>query len=601
MNRNLAILLAAAVVIALPFLFRQEQELAEWRPGDPELIIITPHNEAIRHEFANAFSAWHQKHHGQPVKVDWRAIGGTTEISRYLQSEYITAMRAWWKGQGKPWPNGASEAMVDRRFNTKAPPSDDPGAVERWEQMRDIYLAFRAVDNPDDVTSRIDLFFGGGVYDHDVAKRQGMTVAPWTDETVPAALFKTDDGVVLIPEEISGETWRTDTLFGTALSTFGICYNIDRLADLGITEPPSHWTDLTDPRYVGQLGVSDPTKSGSIAKAFELIIHEQCHRAVEQAGFSLEQSLAFEEKIAQAKLPPGVMPPEVPQAYQDAVEAGWFEGLKLVQLIGANARYFTDSSSKVPIDVSMGNAAVGIAIDFYGRFQAQTSIRPDGTEPMVYTTPTGGSGVSCDPISLLRGAPSREIAVRFIEFVLGTEGQCLWTYRAGTPGGPEKFSLRRIPIRRDFFPSDNPAIQAAHKRHLAFAADDLADPRINPYALADEFHYIGRWTGRHFGIHRDLIRAMCLDSGKELREAWRAIIANGGPEQQPEAMALLARMPDIPEPLNWTDAPTLTSRYKQIDLMRDWTLFFRNSYREARDAVVPRGAASREKGTNDHA
>ena len=105
--------------------------------------------------------------------------------------------------------------------------------------------------------------------------------------------------------------------------------------------------------------------------------------------------------------------------------------------IGANARYFTDSASKVPIDVSTGDAAAGLAIDFYGRYQAETSKAPDGAYRMQYVTPEGGSSVSADPISLLRGAPHRELAVRFIEFVLAPEGQRLWTYAPGTRGGPQ--------------------------------------------------------------------------------------------------------------------------------------------------------------------
>ncbi len=132
-----------------------------------------------------------------------------------------------------------------------------------------------------------------------------------------------------------------------------------------------------------------------------------------------------------------------------------------MQRIGANARYFTDTSTKIPVDVSMGNAAAGLAIDFYGRYQAQTSRLPDGRDVMAYVTPAGGSGADSDPISLLRGAEHRQTAVRFIEFVLSEQGQCLWTYAPGTPGGPEKFALRRIPIRRDFFPSDIPELQAS--------------------------------------------------------------------------------------------------------------------------------------------
>ena len=111
MIRNLSILLVLAAVIALPFAFRQETGAREWKPGDPVLVIITTMNEAIRHEYALAFSRWHAAKYGAPVKVDWRAIGGATEISRYLTSEYVSSFRAWWKAQGKPWrPDGAVQA-----------------------------------------------------------------------------------------------------------------------------------------------------------------------------------------------------------------------------------------------------------------------------------------------------------------------------------------------------------------------------------------------------------------------------------------------------------------------------------------------------------
>ena len=59
-----------------------------------------------------------------------------------------------------------------------------------------------------------------------------------------------------------------------------------------------------------------------------------------------------------------------PVSYQDAIEQGWIDGVRLMQRIGANARYFTDTSTKIPVDVSMGNAAAGLAIDFYGRYQS---------------------------------------------------------------------------------------------------------------------------------------------------------------------------------------------------------------------------------------
>jgi ABC-type Fe3+ transport system substrate-binding protein len=585
MFRNLAIILSVALVISLPFIFRRPAEIREWKPGDPELVIISAHNEAIRYEFAQAFSRWHRERHGAPVKIDWRAVGGTTEIARYLVAEYINSFRAWWRNQGREWPQGASEVLVDRKFNTQTPP-EDSGEVARWEILRDLHTAFRSIDDAHQFGSRIDLFFGGGEYDHSRVYGQGLTVAPWPEGQEPEGLFVSADGLDLIPARISGETWRTPTLFGNAVSTFGICYNIDRLEDNGVQTPPASWDDLTDPVYFRQLGMADPTKSGSVAKAFELMLHSKIREAVAAAGFSRDDIERYEAAIAKAKLPPGILPEGVPAEYQQAIEQGFRDGLRMIQIIGANARYFTDSSSKVPIDVSMGNATVGIAIDFYGRYQAQVSRTPDGVERMKYITPFGGSGVSCDPISLLRGAPHRTIAVRFIEFILSEDAQKLWTYRVGAPGGPEKFSLRRVPIRREFYPSDDPVLQARHEEHRRHAADDLADPAINPYALAEQFIYYRRWTGGHFGILRDLIRAMCMDSSTELKDAWQAIIENGGPDAQPEAMSRLTRLPDVPEVFDWKNSLAVPG--DRLDYMRQWTLFFRNSYREAQAAVKAR-------------
>lgn len=592
MLRNTSIILMAVLVIALPFIFRRAEETMGWKPGDPVLVVISPHNEAIRYEFGRAFSEWHRQKYGQPVKVDWRVIGGTSEIMRYLAAEYVSACRAWWIATGGTWPDGGGEMVLDRRFDPEYVPPDvrrNPSALARWELKRDLHQAVRANDSAAKFTTQIDLFFGGGAYDHGKACAQGITVPPWSALSPPEDTISNSEGTELIPERLSGETWRDDTFFGAALSTFGICYNTDRLNDLGIVDTPSQWLDLTDIRYYRQLGVADPTKSGSIAKAFEMIIHEQCHHAVREAGFTPEQVDDFETHIRAAHLPPGELPEGVPPGFQIALEQGWLDGLRLVQRIGANARYFTDSASKVPIDVSTGDAAAGIAIDFYGRYQAEMSKSPEGAARMVYVTPTGGSSVSADPISLLRGAPHRELAVRFMTFVLGEPGQRLWNYAPGTPGGPTKFALRRLPIRRDFYPSDDAHMQAAHERHATHAVDALSDPSVNPYELAGQFMYHARWTGQHFNIHRDLITAMCLDAGEELRAAWLAIVENGGPEKHADAVQLMARMPDRPVPLTWTSALAIGKSHRRLDYMREWTIFFRQSYREAE-------LAAREKG-----
>ena len=592
MIRNVIILALFVLVIALPFLFRNYTATpeSEWKPGDPELVIISPHTETIRYEFGRAFSEWHQRKYGKPVKIDWRNMGGTTEIMRYLTSEFVASFRAYWLARGNPWPPGAGETLVDTRFNDRAAPAlerndneDDASyaarcerETRRWEELRTIYRAARSTDNPDAFGCKIDLFFGGGGYDHTEAMRKGLIVEPWPTNRPPANLLATADGEELIPAQVSGETWRTPTMFGAVLSTFGICYNKDRLKDLRVTHPPSSWDDLADPAYFGQVGVADPTKSGSIAKAFEMLIQQKCRAAVLAAEFTD----ADIDRIEQAASGPAGT--AAPEAYEQAVADGWLDGLRLVQQIGANARYFSDSSSKVPIDVGTGDATVGIAIDYYGRYQAQWSRTPDGVEHMVYVTPQGGTSASCDPIGLLRGAEHRKTAVRFIQFVLSREGQRLWCYRPGAPGGPEKFALRRIPIRRDFYPSDIPSFQTAHEKHLAYCVDDLADPTIDPYAIARHFYYRARWTGRHFGVLRSLIRAMCIDSGNELRAAWKAVIAVNDPVRKQELIRLLGALPDVPEPLTWKNAPTMEKQYGELECRRAWTIYFRHQYERVR-------------------
>src|SRR5262245_57315523 len=52
------------------------------------LVLISPHNEAIREEFGRAFSEWHQARFADEIGMDWRVIGGTSESLRFVQSEF---------------------------------------------------------------------------------------------------------------------------------------------------------------------------------------------------------------------------------------------------------------------------------------------------------------------------------------------------------------------------------------------------------------------------------------------------------------------------------------------------------------------------------
>jgi spermidine/putrescine-binding protein len=328
-----------------------------------------------------------------------------------------------------------------------------------------------------------------------------------------------------------------------------------------------------------QVGVADPTKSGSIAKAYEMIIQQKIQQAVLAAGFTNEDIDRFESKIEKLHGKPWQLPPDVPAAYQQAVEAGWLQGLQLIGRIGGNARYFTDSATKVPLDVSKGDAAIGLAIDFYGRYQAEYSRAPDGTERMIFVTPEGGSSASSDPVSLLRGAPHKELAVRFIQFLLSEDGQKLWDYRPGEEGGPTKYALHRLPIRRTFYPSEQAWINQVFESHYPHLTDNLADPTINPYEIGKKFTYRKRWTGYHFNIHRNLIKVMCMDSGEELKAAWAAIQQHGGTDLNPAAMQAFNAMPDG---FNWRSAIDDYGKANQLETMRRWVVHFRETFQKAK-------------------
>jgi len=564
-TKNIVILLIGGLVITLPFLFRQAPQVTDWQVGDPELVVITPHNEAIRFEFGQGFSHWHQQNYGKPVKIDWRSLGGTTEIMRYLEATFLASYRAYWQRSGKEWPAAATQRLMDSHY------TPDGSSIDALNQT------FRSTDDPGIFSANIDVFFGGGEYDHSTAYKRGLTVPPWPEDQPPSGLFN-QDGIEMIPRQLSGETWRTPTLFGVAVSTFGICYNKDRLRELGVAAP-SRWDDLANPKLMRQVGVADPTKSGSIAKAYEMIIQQKIQQAVLAAGFTNDDITRFENAFDKAQGKPWEIPANVPTHYQKAVEDGWRQGLLLIERIGANVRYFTDSAAKIPIDVSKGDAAMGMAIDFYGRYQAEYSQAPDGTERMVFVTPEGGSSVSSDPVSLLRGAPHKEQAVRFMQFLLSDEGQKLWNYRPGEAGGPIKYALRRLPIRRSFYPSRQASVNQIFETYRPHLTDNLADPAINPYQVGKKFTYRRRWTGHHFNIHRNLIKAMCLDAGEELKLAWEAIQKHGGAELNPAAMQAFSALPDD---FNWHSAIDGYSKASQLDTMRRWVIHFRQTFQKAK-------------------
>jgi iron(III) transport system substrate-binding protein len=546
---SLFTLAAMAVVIGLPFLLRDKGPVTRF--ADDTVVVITPHTESIRQEFARAFERWYEQRTGRTVYVDYRVIGGTSEIGKFLDSEYTNSFRNHWVGElGREWTLAVQEAFNNPRVEPAADPRDDTPE----QAARRAFLASAA-------SSGIDVFFGGGAYDFSVQAAKGALVdagllqrfPDWFQETAEPG-----EAPPAIPRILAGEAYYDagGRWFGAVLSSYGIIYNRDALRRLGIDKEPRQWADLADPRYFGQIAVCDPTKSGSMNQAFEMLLQQQMQLA------------AAEQPAAQD-----------PAA---AIRLGWMRGMRMIQKISANARYFTDTSQKLNIDVGMGDCAAGMSIDFYGRFQQENILERSGDARFGFHIPVGGTTVSADPVGLLRGARNRAQAEAFIEFVLSLEGQKLWNFEVGAPGGPDTFSLRRLPIR--------PELYHEQWNHLR------SDPDFNPYEAAADFTYHREWTGHLFSSIRTIIRIAFIDVRPELVGAWSAIIEArqaGRHEAADAAEAVLADLSRIShdEAATTIAAALKAPRIEEVRLARQLSDHFRRQYLLAR--AIARGSASR--------
>lgn len=499
-RKELAVLGAMLLTLVGPFLLKPQQSTAPAR-YDRRLVIISPHHDRIREEFGHAFAAHWKAATGQTVFIDWRVPGGTSEIAMLIKSEATASFQQLWQRRlGREW----SPAMALACLNGKIL----PGNTTLEQQARQAYLDSNA-------GTGIDVFFGGGGYDFEQQARAGTLVAGDGVKTGLSHIIQQHPewfGENGIPEKLSGEPFRDpqERWCGTCLSTSGIVFNRDVLRRIGIPQDPTAWGDLADPRYYGQIALSDPGKSGSVTKALEMLIQQRMQMAVDLL----------------ATLPNTKLTPD--QIEAQGVAEGWNAGLRLILRISANARYFTDFSTKIPLEVARGDAAAGMCIDFYGRSAEEDVRRKDGTSRVGFVAPLGGTSVSVDPIGMLRGAPDPEIATAFMEFVLGDAGQKLWSYRLGEEGAPRRHALRRLPVRRDLYTPENTA--------------RMSDGKEQPFDKARAFTYHPERTAASFNAIRFLVRVICVDSHNELHAAWKDIIAAGMPVRAIDVLEDLTRV-----------------------------------------------------------
>ncbi|MEM7682540.1 MAG: ABC transporter substrate-binding protein [Planctomycetota bacterium] len=576
--------LILAVLVGAPLAGRLLVE----RPGDAaeQLVVVTPHNEQIRYEMARGFNLWRKSQGLEAVRFDWRVGSGTSDLRTGVISQFhrqakrglvhegigvdlffgggtyehgdklINAefeLSAAWAAPSTSGPavrlgqdNGAglvipsrsalriellaqapapasAEVVVDvARPQPDAEPQTLPDVptvkLDAAESVVVHGLSMSLASEPAEQgqASRLVLTLRNDNVERFVAR--GVRVQGWPGfveagrpavdllmaVSAPPPGLSLDDPFfqTAFPQaELGGSPLYDPELrwVGVVLSSFGVVYNVHAYERLGL-EPPTRWSDLARPELSHWVALANPSHSGSVRQAYNIALQR----------------------------------------------TGWNDGWWTLRRAFANARYFATSATKVPLDVSKRDAAAGLCIDFYGRFQASDSPGRVGYVDPWEPTPSGGRAsltfTEADPISMLRGAPNREVAGQFVRWLISQEGQLVWQLKAGAEGGPEQFELRRQPIRKDLY---GPGQAAWTDREL----DAFESARALPQG-----------TPSYFGSVAAVSNAMAIDIHQELSSAWEAILAmRVRAEQDPALAPTLAEMERLfdamPEELvlDWPD------------------------------------------------
>lgn len=161
------------------------------------------------------------------------------------------------------------------------------------------------------------------------------------------------------------------TYLGFALSGYGFVYNPAYLEEKGLPVPRG-WSELAAPIYAGHIGISSPSRSGTMHLMVEAIL----------------------------------------QVY------GWDRGWGIWSEIGGNLATVTARSFGVSAGIARGRFGIGPSIDFL----ANSEGAPKGSTRFALPDETLFVPAS---IAILSDAANREGAERFVDFVLSAEGQTL--------------------------------------------------------------------------------------------------------------------------------------------------------------------------------
>ena len=444
--KGLATLLA---VLAVPFLLRPRDNLLD--ESGESVVILTAHNEPYALRVRPRLSRAHARR--RVARCGSTGARPAARARSHDSSPPNTPRRS--RATGRPTCSDPGRAAWPPRSPTRA---------WRWatanRAMTKRKLARRAFLDSD-VGIGIDLLFGTGATEAAAQASAGRLV---------------DAGLVRSRPELFGERvfhkrrganviWDNEGRWvGTCLTLFGICYNKDALARLGVKRAPAQWSDLADPAYFGAAGhrrSDQERRRGHGFRDGDSPADEPARRGARRIGRRCGRG----HRSARAERGVGARHAAGPADRGQR---------SLLRRVGERS---------ATLDIAMGDAAAGMCIDFYGRFQSE--IAGGGAGRLGFVTPHGGTAVDSDPIGLFRGAPHRELAIAFIEFVLSprrTEAVELPRRNAGRPAAvcaaapAHPARSLRARVRRPSLGSRRKSVRGGARVHLS--------PRVDRTALA---------------------------------------------------------------------------------------------------------------------
>lgn len=355
----------------------------------------------------------------------------------------------------------------------------------------------------------VDLLFGGGTDPYETLKQKGLLVRYDPPAAVLAGVPETIGGFPILDCD---RMW-----FGTALTGFGIVFNakvfetvpvLRALAGVRFTR----WEDLARDELDGWVGGADPRGSSSYHTFYEILLQQ-----------------------------PG---------------PGRFErGMELARRLSANVRSYTKFSAEIPKLCTVGQIACAPTIDQYALAQIE-KVGP----AMGFSLPDGQTLVNADAAGILKGAPNRETAEQFIDFLLSPEAGRLWLLRRGEAGGPRRFQLNRASVRPDLY------AETAGRSEVT----------VNPFLQHQLEGYDFALASRRWTVLNDFLGAVLIDTGADLARAMRACRSLAG-EPRAAAERMLFQNPVDEDGLNACAARWTEATFRETT-KNEWTAFARAQY-----------------------